>query len=67
MLEAKHKIAMAWKSVQRPSSQSWLEGLLQCIAMEKLTYIVKGKHHVFLKMWGSFMEFLEGDNFTGTL
>ena len=60
LLEAKHKIAMAWKSVPRPSKRNWIEGLLQCLALEKLTYVVKGKYYTFAKIWGSFVEFLEG-------
>lgn len=35
LLEAKHKTAWLWKAVQRPSKQSWVEGLMQCIANGK--------------------------------
>lgn len=59
ILEAKHKIALSWRSMYRPSKQMWTEGLSHCIAMEKLTYIIKGKYNTFIKIWDSFMEFLE--------
>lgn len=55
LLEAKHKIAVSWKSIHRPSKQSWIEGLLQSLALEKLTYAVKGKYNTFIKIWGSFL------------
>lgn len=67
LLEAKHKIALSWKSVHRPSKHIWIEGLLQCLALEKLTYVVKGKYNTFVKIWGSFMQFLEGGDFIVTL
>ena len=61
LLQAKHTIAKLWKSVNRPSLQIWLEGLLHSLALEKLTLTIKGKFSTFEKIWRSFMEFLEGE------
>ena len=66
LLEAKHKIALSWKSVHRPSMRVWVEGLLQCLALQRLTYVIKGKYNTYVKIWGSFMEFLE-DEWTNSL
>jgi len=47
---------MACKSVQRPSEQNQVEGLLQRLALEKLTYVEKGKYITSVKIWRSFLE-----------
>lgn len=36
-----------------------LQELFYCSAMEKLTYIVKGKPERFLKIWNPFIGFLK--------
>lgn len=67
LLEAKHKIALSWKSMYRPCKQKWAEGLLHCIAMEKLTYLIKGKYNRFVKIWDAFMEFVKGGGLSDTV
>jgi len=44
-----------------------IRGRAKTIGLEKLTYVVKGKYNTFVKIWRSFMEFLEGDDFIVTL
>lgn len=55
LLEAKHKIDLSWKSINRPSRQSWIDGLLQCLAMEKFK---QGKYNTLKPV-----KFLEGEDF----
>lgn len=42
-LQAKHCIAISWKSIEAPSVVLWLKSLSNSLAMEKLTYANKGK------------------------
>ena len=60
MLQAKYTIAKAWKSTTKPSISVWLAGLSDSLALEKLTFTLKGKYLIFDNMWRSFMVFLEG-------
>ena len=60
MLQAKYTIAKSWKSTTKPSISVWLAGLSDSLALEKLTFTLKGKHLIFDSMWRSFMVFLEG-------
>ena len=64
-LEAKHKIALLSKSVHRPSKRVWVEGILQCLALERLMCV--GKYNTYVKIWCSFVEFLEGEDFITVL
>ena len=66
-LYIKHKIALSWKSAHRPSKRIWVERLLQNLALEKLLYAIKGRYNIFVKIWGSFMEFLKRDDFMTAL
>lgn len=58
-LQAKHCIAISWKSPEPPTVEYWLRSLSNTLAMEKLTYATKGKIQSFFKLWGQFIEFLE--------
>lgn len=60
MLQAKYTIAKSWKSTTKPSTSVWLAGLSDSLALEKLTFTLKGKYLIFDSMWRSFMVFLEG-------
>lgn len=65
MLQAKYNIAKSWKSTTKPSINTWLAGLAESLAMEKLTFTIKNKYPIFESMWTSFMEFLEGNKSFG--
>lgn len=43
LLQAKLTVARHWKNIEIPSFKQWLQELSNCLALEKLTYIVKGK------------------------
>lgn len=51
LLQAKPVIALKWKDIQRPSFTQWVEEMFCNLAMEKLTYTVRGKIEEFNKMW----------------
>lgn len=59
LLHAKRLIARHWKSVHCPSLNMWINELSSCLAMERLTYIIKQKSHIFHDIWNSFIIFLE--------
>lgn len=59
LIHTKRLIARHWKSVHCPSLDSWIAELSSCIAIERLTYIIKQKTHIFHKIWDSFLLFLE--------
>ena len=59
LLQAKHTIAVFWKNPENPSINHWLKDLSHCLALEKLTFAIKGKPEVFHQIWGEFLEFLE--------
>ena len=58
-LQAKHSIAISWKSMEAPSANVWFRSLSNTLAMEKLTYAKRGKLQSFYKIWGQFTDFLE--------
>ena len=58
-LQAKHCIASSWKSMDSPSVDHWFRSLSSVLAMEKLTYALKGKMQCYWKLWGKFINFLE--------
>ncbi len=43
ILQAKRLIALYWKKVEKPSIIQWINNMSFCLAMEKITYILKGK------------------------
>lgn len=43
LLQAKRVIALTWKDTQRPGSRQWVKEMSCSLALEKLTYIVRGK------------------------
>uniref|UniRef100_A0A671X7A5 Reverse transcriptase domain-containing protein n=1 Tax=Sparus aurata TaxID=8175 RepID=A0A671X7A5_SPAAU len=64
LLQAKHSIAKSWRSVNKPSLQVWLAGLSNSLALEKLTFVSKGKYSTFDRIWSRFLSFLEGKKAT---
>ena len=67
LLQARRTIAKCWKSIQRPTTKGWLEDIVQVIAMEKITYSLKGKYAQFEEMWTSFLDFVKGPQFLRAL
>lgn len=59
LIHTKRLIARHWKSVHCPSLDLWFAELSSCIAVERLTYTIKRKSHIFHKIWDSFLKFLE--------
>lgn len=59
LIHTKRLIARNWKSVYCPSLDSWIGELSSCMAIERLTYIIKRKSHVFHNIWDTFIKFLE--------
>lgn len=58
LIQVKRVIAFAWKSTQRPCSSQWIKEMSTNLALEKLTYIIKDKLHVFNKIWIPFIQFV---------
>lgn len=61
LLQARRVIALRWKSLDSPTPGMWLWELASCLALEKLTYVAKGKLNKFTEIWDTFMQFLESD------
>ncbi len=61
LLQAKHNIATFWKSISKPSLQAWLATMSNSLALEKLTFMIRGKYPIFKKIWNVFLLlFLKG-------
>lgn len=62
LLQAKRVIALTWKDTQRPDSRQWVKKMSCSLALEKLTYIVKGKVEDFYEIWTPFLIFMNNMN-----
>ena len=62
LLQAKCVIALTWKDTQRPDSRQWVKEMSCSLALEKLTYIVRGKVEDFNKIWMPFLIFMKDIN-----
>lgn len=58
LLQARRAIALCWKSMDAPSLRMWMRELLECIGLERLTYIAKGKRKDFDQLWGPYMNIM---------
>ena len=61
LLQAKHTIALFWKNPDRPDIKQWYRELSSCLALEKLTFAIKGKSAIFQEIWGQFIHFMRGN------
>ena len=61
-LQAKHCIAISWKSPEPPAVEYWLRSLSNTLAREKLTYATKGKIQSFLNFGDNSLNFLKVNN-----
>lgn len=50
ILHGKRLIAIYWKKTERLTITRWLREISSCIAMEKITYIIKGKEDKFKRV-----------------
>lgn len=62
LLQAKRVIALKWKEMQGPTLGQWITELSSNLALEKLTYMARGKVEDFNKMWSSFLTFMNNLN-----
>lgn len=67
ILQAKRLISLYWKKVEKPSIVQWINNMSFCLAMEKITYILKGKTSLFEKIWTPFISFISNSNFGNVL
>lgn len=59
MTAAKKCIAIAQKEEEAPRITHWINELSPCMPLEKITFNLKGKPHVFLKTWQHWISYLE--------
>ena len=57
---AKKCIALKWKSDLPLPIGLWLAEVNRCIPLEKITYSVRNRMHIFHKIWQPFISYLEG-------
>lgn len=58
ILQAKRLVARTWKQSEPPTIKAWINSLAQCMAMERITYFLKNKLHVYEEIWRPFWDFL---------
>ena len=59
LLQAKHAIALTWKATERPKINQWIKQMSSNLALEKLTYITRGKLEDFKDMWLPFLRLIK--------
>uniref|UniRef100_A0A3B3YM34 Reverse transcriptase domain-containing protein n=1 Tax=Poecilia mexicana TaxID=48701 RepID=A0A3B3YM34_9TELE len=59
LLQAKHLIALKWRNTERPKINEWIKLLSNNLAMEKLTYLTKGKLEDFKDIWFPFLHLVK--------
>lgn len=59
LLQARRVIALNWKSADAPSMKQWIKELSECLGLERLTYIAKGKQKQFVHLWEPYMSIVE--------
>lgn len=66
LLQAKRLIALFWKKTEARGVTDCLKEMATNMAMEKITYIVKGQYRRFEEVWNPFLTFLKegGGNVT---
>ena len=62
LLQARRAIALCWKSMDSPSLKLWIKELSDCIGLERLTYITKGKRNDFVQLWEPYITIIESGN-----
>lgn len=54
ILQAKRIISLNWKNVDAPRIGRWIEEMASNMTLEKITYIIRWKQHVFDDIWRPF-------------
>lgn len=67
ILQAKRIISLNWKNVDGPRIGRWIKEMATNMTMEKITYIIRRKQHVFDDIWRPFICFLKHDANVGNL
>lgn len=58
LLHARRAIALNWKNMDSPSMKQWIKELSECIGLERLTYIAKGRIKEFVQLWEPYMNII---------
>ena len=67
ILQAKRIISLKWKNVDGPRIGRWIKEMASNMTMERITYIVRQKQHVFDDIWRPFICFLRQDANVGNM
>ncbi|XP_061677691.1 pyrethroid hydrolase Ces2e-like isoform X2 [Syngnathoides biaculeatus] len=59
LLQARRTIALFWKKVDVPSIKVWMLEMASCVALERLTFIMRGRAQEFEDIWRPLEEFLK--------
>ncbi len=59
LLQARRSIALCWKNTNCSSIGLWLKNLITCLALEKLTYVIRKKPSEFFDIWEVFLDFVK--------
>ena len=51
LVVANRDISRAWKATDRPSVETWRQGLDHCMALERTVYVARGCPNKFYKIW----------------
>ncbi|PME06199.1 hypothetical protein A8A06_05290 [Escherichia coli] len=62
LLQARRAIALCWKSMDAPTMKMWMKELSECIGLERLTYIAKGKRKDFDKLWEPYINMMTNES-----
>ena len=63
-LYAKKCIAQLWKNTHRPNIAQWMRQMLSNLPLERITYILKTKQHIFESVWGPFINYVKNFDLT---
>lgn len=67
ILLAKRLVAINWKNINRPSIGRWLSELSTTLPLEKITYTIKHKIHLFHQIWDPFIEYIAKTDLTNVI
>jgi len=55
LILARRLVAFYWKNIKGPYIDHWLKELTHCIALERISYSIKGKLKDYHKIWDRFI------------
>ena len=59
LLYDKKCVALLWKKIPRPSTTQWIRQMLANLLLDRLSYILKAKQHVFEDIWSPFISYIK--------